>query len=49
MVVRMWMHSPPHRASLLSRSFRRIGIARRKGSLGRTRAVVFTADLASAH
>lgn len=49
MVVRMWMHSPPHRASLLSRRFRRIGIARRKGWLGGTRAVVFTADLASAH
>jgi uncharacterized protein YkwD len=25
-LVRMWMHSPPHRANILSRSFRDIGI-----------------------
>jgi uncharacterized protein YkwD len=43
-VVRMWMESPPHRATLLTPRFRRIGIARRWGG---GRAVV-TADFASA-
>jgi len=46
-VVRMWLNSPPHRALLLSGSFRRVGIGRRKGSLGATRACVVTADFAS--
>ena len=48
-IVSMWMHSPPHRASLLTPQFRRIGVARRRGTLGRMRAIVFTADLASKH
>jgi uncharacterized protein YkwD len=46
-VVRMWMESPPHRAILLSRGFRRIGIARRWGSLGTSQMAVVTADFAS--
>jgi uncharacterized protein YkwD len=46
-IVDMWMNSPPHRASLLSPAFRRIGIARRNGTLGGSRVTVFTADLAS--
>jgi uncharacterized protein YkwD len=46
-VVRMWMHSPPHRAVLLSRSARRIGVGRGRGRLGSARRAVFTADLAS--
>jgi uncharacterized protein YkwD len=45
--VRMWLNSPPHRAVLLSRGFRRIGVGRRKGSLGYGRACVVTADFAS--
>ena len=45
--VRMWLNSPPHRAVLLSGGFRRIGVARRKGMLGATRACVITADFAS--
>ena len=45
--VRMWMHSPPHRAVLLSRSGRRIGVDKRRGRLGAARRAVFTADLAS--
>src|SRR5215218_5427136 len=36
--VRMWLNSPPHRAVLLSRGFRRVGVGRRKGRLGATRA-----------
>jgi uncharacterized protein YkwD len=46
-VVRMWLNSPPHRAVLLSGGFRRVGIGRRRGSLGSGRACVVTADFAS--
>ena len=46
-VVRMWLNSPPHRAVLLSRGFSRVGIGRRVGSLGRSRACLVTADFAS--
>jgi uncharacterized protein YkwD len=46
-IVSMWMNSPPHRASLLSTSFRRIGVARRNGTLNGARVTVFTADFAS--
>jgi uncharacterized protein YkwD len=45
--VRMWMDSPPHRAILLSSSYRRVGIGRRTGSLGSTKACVVTADFGS--
>jgi uncharacterized protein YkwD len=45
--VRMWLSSPPHRAVLLSRSFRRVGIGRRVGRLGARRACLVTADFAS--
>jgi uncharacterized protein YkwD len=48
-VVQMWMDSPPHRAILLSSDFRRIGIARRWGTLGSTKQAVVTADFASKH
>ena len=46
-VVGMWMQSPSHQAVLLSPGFRKIGIARRTGTLGQIRATVFTADLSS--
>jgi uncharacterized protein YkwD len=46
-VVHMWMNSPGHRAVLLSSKFRRVGVAKRSGSLGGTRACVVTADFAS--
>ena len=46
-VVRMWLNSSGHRAVLLSRGYRRVGVARRKGRLGSTRACVVTADFAS--
>jgi uncharacterized protein YkwD len=46
-VVNMWMGSPGHRAILLSRSFRRIGVGVRRGRLGAQRACVVTADFAS--
>jgi uncharacterized protein YkwD len=46
-IVRMWLASPPHRANLLRRSFRRIGLAAAAGSFaGYSRAVVVTADFA---
>jgi uncharacterized protein YkwD len=47
-VVAMWMRSPPHRAILLSRAYRRIGIGRRGGRLGARSACVVTADFTSA-
>jgi uncharacterized protein YkwD len=44
--VSLWMNSPPHRATLLSSAFHRIGISREGGQMfGRT-GVAFTADLA---
>jgi uncharacterized protein YkwD len=46
-VVRMWLNSPPHRAVLLSGGFRRVGVGRRKGMLGATRACLVTADFGS--
>ena len=46
-VVRSWMRSPAHRATLLAPRFRRIGLARRAGRLGGTRVRVLAANLAS--
>ena len=46
-VVRMWMHSPPHRAVLLAHAGRRIGVGKRRGRLGSAPRAVFTVDLAS--
>jgi uncharacterized protein YkwD len=46
-IVSMWLNSPSHRAVLLSGSFRRVGIGRRRGSLGYGRTCVVTADFAS--
>jgi uncharacterized protein YkwD len=46
-VVRMWLNSPPHRAVLLAGGFRRVGVGRRKGRLGATRACMVTADFGS--
>jgi uncharacterized protein YkwD len=46
-IVRMWMRSPGHRAVLLSRSSRRIGVGRGTGSVGSMRGAVYTANLAS--
>jgi uncharacterized protein YkwD len=46
-VVRMWMNSPPHRAVLLSSSYRRVGIGRRAGEFGGSRRCLVTADFGS--
>jgi uncharacterized protein YkwD len=46
-VVRMWLDSAPHRAIVLDAGFRRIGVARRWGTLGSARNAVVTADFAS--
>jgi uncharacterized protein YkwD len=46
-VVKMWMNSPGHRAILLSSTYRRVGIGKRVGSLGSTKACVVTADFSS--
>lgn len=42
-VVRAWMHSPPHRAELLSPSFRVVGV----GCVRQGRSRIVTADFAS--
>ena len=47
-IVKMWMRSPSHRATLLSPGFRRVGVGRRRGFVGGTHAIVYTADLATA-
>lgn len=41
-VVSAWVHSPPHRAALLTRGFSRVGVARWRGG----RRTYFTADFA---
>jgi uncharacterized protein YkwD len=46
-VVQMWLDSPPHRAIVLRGEFRRIGVARRWGTLGSAKNAVVTADFAS--
>lgn len=46
-IVSMWMASPAHRAQLLSRTFRRVGVGRRFGKLGAVHGVVVTADFGS--
>jgi uncharacterized protein YkwD len=46
LVVSMWMHSPVHRALLLTRGFHRVGVALRRGRLGSRHACVVTADFA---
>jgi uncharacterized protein YkwD len=46
-VVRMWMDSTPHRAILLSSTYRRVGIGKRVGSLGSGKACMVTADFSS--
>lgn len=46
-IVRAWMASPSHRQALLSPTFRRVGVGRRKGSFGSSRVAVIALDLAS--
>lgn len=46
-VVQLWLESPPHRAIVLEPTFRRVGIARRWGTLGSARNAVVTADFSS--
>jgi uncharacterized protein YkwD len=47
-IVNSWMNSPPHRAILLARGLRRIGVARQaKGRPGHP--AFYTADYASLH
>jgi uncharacterized protein YkwD len=47
-VVRLWLESAVHRAVLLEPGFRRIGVARRWGTLDGAKNAVVTADFASA-
>jgi uncharacterized protein YkwD len=49
MVVSSWLHSPSHRAAILSPAFRRAGLGRRRGAIAGGRAAIVTLNLASAH
>ena len=44
--VELWMNSPPHRQTLLTSSFRRIGVSRKGGTMFGRRGVAVTLDLA---
>jgi uncharacterized protein YkwD len=44
-IVRWWMNSPPHRAALMSTTFKPIGVGRRIGRAGGRKVVWFTADM----
>jgi uncharacterized protein YkwD len=46
-VVSMWMGSPGHRQALMTPSFRRIGVAKRTGTINGQPSAVFTADLST--
>lgn len=46
-VFRMWLASPSHRAVMLDRGFRRIGVGRRPGTVGGQQGAAYTADFAS--
>jgi uncharacterized protein YkwD len=46
-IVQAWMASPSHRSALLSPGFRRVGVGRRKGTVGASRVSVIALDLAS--
>jgi uncharacterized protein YkwD len=43
-IVRMWMHSTPHRTVLLRRGYRNVGVGRRAGWLGYSPICMVTAD-----
>jgi uncharacterized protein YkwD len=47
LIVDRWMASPAHRAALLSGTFRRVGVGRRRGRVGAGRVTVIALDLAS--
>jgi uncharacterized protein YkwD len=44
-VVSLWMHSPGHRAVLLSSRFSRIGVGRTRGRYGRRMATMWVAHV----
>lgn len=46
-IVKMWIKSPGHYATMTTAGFRRIGIAKRRGTLFGQRVTVWTADFAS--
>jgi uncharacterized protein YkwD len=43
--VRRWMHSPPHRALLLSSRFTRLGVGRARGRYGQRMATMWVAHV----
>lgn len=47
-MLRLWMGSPGHRATLLTPGFRRVGVGRVRARMNGQRVVLWTADLTSA-
>jgi uncharacterized protein YkwD len=47
-LVRTWLDSPPHRAVMLGRGFRRVGIGRADGTVAGFTAALYTVDFATA-
>jgi uncharacterized protein YkwD len=46
-LLKLWLHSPPHRAVLMNGKLRRVGVGRVYGSMGRQRGNAITADFSS--
>jgi uncharacterized protein YkwD len=46
-VVRLWMHSAPHRAVLMNGKLHRVGVGRVRGTMGKQRGNAITADFSS--
>lgn len=46
-LLRLWLHSAPHRAVLMNGKLRRVGVGRVYGSLGSQRGNAITADFSS--
>jgi uncharacterized protein YkwD len=44
--VELWMNSPPHRQTLMTAGFKRIGVSRKGGKMFGRQGVAFTVDLA---
>jgi len=46
-LLRLWMHSPPHRAVLMNRRLRRVGVGSVFGAMAGQRGTAITADFSS--
>jgi uncharacterized protein YkwD len=46
-LLRLWMHSAPHRAVLMDGTLRHVGVARVRGAMGAQQGAAITADFSS--